>query len=42
LMASPQGFSREPKRDRASADRSELHDADCRSLGVELSASATI
>jgi len=27
LMTSPQGFSREPKRDRARADRSEPHDA---------------
>jgi hypothetical protein len=41
-MANPQGFPREPKRDRTSADRPELHDTACRSLDVELSASATI
>src|SRR5258707_788578 len=32
LMAGPQGFSREPKRDRARTDRSEPHDAAPRSL----------
>jgi hypothetical protein len=32
LMTNPQGFPRKPKRDRTSADRSELHDAACRSL----------